>query len=113
VPIKKLLGTIFVGHGAFVAVQLFIGFSELRKSAEAFTAPNDPLLVLWGLAALNGLIAFSALVLGIYFFREKELRFIVVLPLAILASLYGGYSLMIAPVALGGYLLQRYYRSAI
>src|SRR5690625_3981551 len=91
-----MLGIILFGHAAFVAIQLASNFDDLRQSAAAFAAPDDPFWFLSGLVVFNALIIIAAASLGTYLLRARELKVVYVLPLAIVAVLYGGYSLAIA-----------------
>ncbi|MFL1455843.1 hypothetical protein ACJO5Y_15520 [Marinobacter sp. GN3S48] len=106
--LRHVLGIIILGHSAFVAVQLAMNFDDLRQQATAFAAPLDPFLYLSGFVAFNALIIIAAASLGAYLMRAKELKLLWVLPLAIVASLYGGYSLGIGAAAFGLCLRERY-----
>ena len=76
--------------------------------AEAFAAPGDPFWCCWGSVGFNVLIAASAATLGVYFLKAKNIKIRYVLPLSIVAALYGGYSLAVPITALGIFFLQKY-----
>lgn len=107
-PLRNMLGIILFGHAAFVAIQLASNFDDLRQSAAAFAAPDDPFWFLSGLVVFNALIIIAAASLGTYLLRARELKVVYVLPLAIVAVLYGGYSLAIAAGVFGLYRLERH-----
>jgi len=113
VPLRNVLGIIVFGHAAFVAIQLASNFDDLKQSTAAFAAPEDPFWFLSGLIVFNALIVIAAVSLGTYLMGAKDLKVVYVLPLAIVAMLYGGYSLAIAAGAFGLCLLERYQSNEI
>lgn len=92
-PLRNMLGIILFGHAAFVAIQLASNFDDLRQSAAAFAAPDDPFWFLSGLVVFNALIVIAAANLGTYLMRARELKVVYVLPLAIAAGVFGLYLL--------------------
>ena len=111
--IRKAAGVVILVHAAFVAFQVVMNFDSLKQSSEAFAAPKDPFWFLWGIVGLNAFVVIAAGILGAYFIRANELKFKYVLPLSLVAALYGGYSLAIGIGALVIGVFQRHRENAI
>lgn len=112
-PLRSILGVILFGHAVFVTIQLLMHFDGLEQSAATFAAPGNPFWFLVGLVALNASMILSAVILGGYSIRAKELKCIYVLPLAVVTAFYGGYSLALGASALGVCFRERYRSSDV
>jgi len=104
---------VILAQAAFVAVQFGMNYGSLKQSAEVFAAPNDSFWFYWGSIGLNAVIVIATVILGIYFFRAKQLELKYVLPLSLVAALFGGYGIAVGVAVMGICVYLRYRPNAI
>lgn len=112
-PVKKLLGITILVYAVFLSFELVSNIDQLKRSSDAFAAPEDSFWVYSAMLLVNCFIILAAGALGLYVFEAKKLLLRCTVPLSMIMGLFGGLSIILGLLTIGSTVLQRYKPNAI